>query len=68
MQARSPEIRAEWLEIALEWEKFAEQLSAQQREKRQISTETLPEFLNANRLPLLFRMHPKIGRDFPRFS
>jgi hypothetical protein len=34
MQARSPEIRAEWLEIALEWEKLAEQLSAQQGEKR----------------------------------
>jgi hypothetical protein len=34
MQARSPETRAEWLEIAVEWEKLAEQLSAQQREKR----------------------------------
>jgi hypothetical protein len=33
MLARSPEIRAEWLKIALEWEKLAEQLSAQQGEK-----------------------------------
>jgi hypothetical protein len=33
MQARSPETRAEWLAIALEWEKLAEQLSAQQGEK-----------------------------------
>jgi hypothetical protein len=34
MRARTPESRAEWLEIAEEWEKLAEQLSAQQREKR----------------------------------
>jgi hypothetical protein len=34
MQARSPEIKAEWLEIALEWEKLAEQLLAQQGEDR----------------------------------
>jgi hypothetical protein len=33
MLARSPEIRAEWLKIALEWEQLAEQLSAQQGEK-----------------------------------
>jgi hypothetical protein len=34
MQASSPETRAEWLAIAVEWEKLAEELSAQQREKR----------------------------------
>jgi hypothetical protein len=34
VQAPTPESRAEWLDIAEEWEKLAEQLSAQQREKR----------------------------------